>query len=392
MTKPTDWDPRAPETSSDPIAACDDMRRKCPVAYSDALQHSVFRHADVMRVLADHTTFSNRVSGHISVPNGMDPPEHGIYRGLIEPYFGPGALARFAPRCRALCAVLMERLPAEGEVEIMSALAEPFALQAQCAFLGWPESLHEPLRNWMRKKDAADSSGDRQHSAAVALDFDATIRELLAQRSAVGRSVPDDVTARLMRETVGGRALAEDEIVSILRNWTVGELGTIAGSIGIIGHYLARHPDIQDTLRADPGLIPAANDEMLRIHAPLLSNRRVVAKPANIGDAELQPGDRLTVLWASANRDEAVFGDPDEFRLDRDPALNLLYGAGIHVCPGAPLARLELQIFVETMLEQTHGIQTVPGMPAAMAGYPATGYRRVPVRVVRRLASGRRAM
>ena len=383
MPKHADWDPRDPETSKDPIAVCDEMRRKCPVAYSDALQHSVFRHADIMRVLSDPATFSNRVSNRVSVPNGMDPPEHTVYRKLIEPYFGSDALARFAPDCRELCVALMGQLPAEGEVEIMSDLAEPFALQAQCAFMGWPETLHEPLRDWMRKKDTADSSGDRQRIAAVALEFEATIRSLLAQRRAAGAHAPDDVTGRLMRESVGGRALAEEEIVSILRNWTVGELGTIAASIGIIVFYLARHPDIQDRLRADPGLILAANDEMLRIHAPLLCNRRMVTKPVRIGATELQPGDRVTVLWASANRDEAVFGDPDEFRLDLDPALNLLYGAGIHACPGAPLARLELKLVVETLLSQTRSIEPVLGRPPVTAKYPASGYRVVPLRLRR---------
>ena len=383
MTTRTEWDPGSTGTSRDMIAACDEMRKTCPVAFSDALQHSVFGHADVLRVLSDPVTFSNRVSSRVTVPNGMDPPEHTFYRRLLDPYFNAEMLARFAPACREIAAALMKRLPADGELELMADLAEPFAVQAQCAFLGWPEALHESLRDWMGRKRAAESSGDRKRIAAVALEFDATIRELLSQRRAAGERAPDDLTTRLTRESVNGHGLAEDEIVSILRNWTVGELGTIAASIGIIADYLARHHAIQDRLRADPGLIPAANDEMLRIHAPLISNRRIVAKPVRIGATDLQPGDRITVLWASANRDESVFGDPDEFRLDRDPALNLLYGAGIHACPGAPLARLELQTIIETLLSQTRAIEPVATKAPVASPYPASGYCTLPLRLRR---------
>jgi hypothetical protein len=96
-----------------------------------------------------------------------------------------------------------------------------------------------------------------------------------------------------------------------------------------------------------------------------------------------EPGDRLSLLWASANRDEAVFGDPDEFRTDRDPSLNLLYGAGIHVCPGAPLARLQLRIVMETLLANTRSIEPVPGTAPVRAHYPNGGFSSLPLRIER---------
>ena len=98
----TDWDPRSQPVVDDQITAYDHMRVRCPVAYSDYLQWSVFRHADVMRVLNDHDTFSNAVSSHLSVPNGMDPPEHTKYRKIIEPYFGPQRMQVFEPVCREI--------------------------------------------------------------------------------------------------------------------------------------------------------------------------------------------------------------------------------------------------------------------------------------------------
>ena len=136
-------------------------------------------------------------------------------------------------------------------------------------------------------------------------------------------------------------------------------------------------------MRAEPAGLPAAIDEILRIDAPLIANRRIVRQPVEIGGTRFAPGDRLSLMWASANRDEAVFGDPDEFRPGRDPSLNLLYGAGIHVCPGASLARLQLRIVMEALLEQVRSLELVPGKAPVRALYPTGGYSSLPLRIER---------
>ncbi|TDB04759.1 cytochrome P450 [Halomonas marinisediminis] len=382
-TRQQDWDPRAEDVLDDQIVAYDRMRGRCPVAFSDYLQWSLFRHADVMRVLEDHDTFSNAASRHLSVPNAMDPPDHTHFRRIIEPYFGPEAMAEFAPQCRAIAEGVVARLPADGEVEAMAEMGQDFALEIQCAFMGWPTTLHEPLRAWVKRQQAATLAQDREALGELALEFDGVIREQLASRRAAGDDAPDDVTTRIMNETVEGRALTDEEIVSILRNWTVGELGTISASIGILMRYLAADPELQGRLRADRRLLPAAIDEILRLDAPLMSNRRIATRAVEIGGRRLEAGERLTILWGSANRDETVFEAPDEVRLDRDPADNLLYGAGIHVCPGAPLARMELEDFMDALLDATVDIAPLPGRPAMRALYPAGGYSEVPLHVRR---------
>jgi len=96
-----------------------------------------------------------------------------------------------------------------------------------------------------------------------------------------------------------------------------------------------------------------------------------------LGGTQIPAGERVTLIWASANRDEAVFGDPDEFRLDRDPSLNLLYGAGIHACPGAPLARLEIEAMIQALLAGTRALEPIEDQPPMPAIYPASGYRQV---------------
>lgn len=371
-----DWDPFSPEAAADQIALYDRLRRRCPIAHSEALGTSLLRHADVMRVLDDPRAFSNAVSAHVSVPNGMDPPIHTDYRQIIDPYFSADRMQALEPRCRGIAVDLLERLPDGEEVEFVAQAAEEFALQAQCAFLNWPAELHRPLRDWVRKNHAATRSRNREAMAAVALEFDGHIRDVLRARRSAGANA-EDVASELLREQIRGRHLADEEIVSILRNWTVGELATISASIGIIVQYLAAHPEWQRRLRTDRAHIAPAIDEMLRIEAPLMTSRRVTTEPVSLGGTELEAGRRIAIMWASANRDEQVFGDPDELKLDRDPSLNLLYGTGIHVCPGAPLARLELRVFVEELLARFEVERG--GASPVRAIYPAGGFASVPV-------------
>lgn len=374
-----DWDPRTEEVLADQIAAYDRMRRTCPVAHGTTGNWAVFRHTDVVGVLEDHATFSNTVSRHVAVPNGMDPPQHTAFREVVDRYYTPERMAAFEPALREIARELVAALPRGEDVEVMEALAEPYAGHAQCAFMGWPASLHEPLREWTEKNHAATLAQDRDAMSAVALEFDSFIREqLLARRR--DPDAPRDTTTDLMAEQVGDRPLTDDEIVSIVRNWTVGELGTIAASVGIIARFLAERPDVQQRLRAQPHLAEAASDEILRIHAPLIANRRRTTTPVTLGGREISEGQRVVVVWASANRDEEVFGDPDEFRLDREPGHNLLYGAGIHYCPGAPLARLELRVVMEELFAGTEAVGLPSTGEPVRAIYPASGYSTLPLR------------
>ena len=373
-----DWDPRSEPVQKNQIAAYDDMRGRCPVAHSAYGNWTVFRHEDTVRILDDHETFSNVVSAHLSVPNGMDPPEHTPFRKINERYFTPERMAAFEPACRAISRELVAALP-RREVELMAGLAEDFANHIQCSFMGWPDSLREPLRLWTQKNHEATLALDRAAMSAVAIEFDGYIRDQLRVRREAGDGAPDDNTTRLLAETVDGRAMTDAEIVSTVRNWTVGELGTIAASVGIIIHYLAAHPEVQQQLREHPETIEHATDEILRMQAPLIANRRRTTKPVTIAGRDIPEGERVMVLWASANRDEDVFGNPDEFRLDRDPADNLLYGRGIHACPGAPLARLELRVLLEELLAATSALETVPGKDPVHAAYPGGGYTTLPL-------------
>ncbi|TYB85752.1 cytochrome P450 [Oceaniovalibus sp. ACAM 378] len=378
-TPSPDWDPRTPEVQSDQRATYDRMRETCPVAFSDYMQRSLFRHADVKRAVLDHDTFSNVVSTHLTVPNGMDPPEHTLWRPIVEKYFSQDRVDAFEPLCRAIVADLIATT--DGTTEFMDQVAHPFAVRAQCAFLGWPVELSDRLRDWVLRNHQATLARDHAAMTAIAGEFRTLIRDTIAERIADGATPETDVAVALTHERVDGRPVNEEEIVSILRNWTVGEIGTIAASLGIIAEFLSRHRDVQDQLRADPAQAGAAADEILRLHGPLVTNRRITTCPVDIADRRLASGARVTVNWMAANRDPRVFDDPGAFRLDRKQGDNLLYGAGIHVCPGAFLARMELRVFLEELLSQTSLVAPDPANPSAPAAYPASGFSQLHLRL-----------
>ncbi len=378
-----DWDPHAPDVVRDQRAAYDRMRDRCPVARDADGGWTVFRHADVVQALHDHATFSNVVSQHPAVPNGMDPPQHTAYRRLVDRYFSAERIADFEPVCRKIAANLVDIACAKGRVELSMDLARPFAARAQCAYLGWPVALSDALIEWVHRNHEATLANDRPAMATIAAEFEAIVDDLIRSRQRDDGGDPPDVIGALLRDTIDGRRLSPAEITSIVRNWTMGEIGTIAAAVGIVTHFLAHDEDVQHQVRRHLVLMPFAIDEILRIHGPLVSNRRTLSRPLTIGGRQLDAGARVTLNWIAANRDPAVFDQPDVFRLSRDPAANLLYGAGIHVCPGASLARLELRIVMEELLAATLAIEPVPGCPSTNAVPPASGFDTLPLLLVR---------
>ncbi len=374
-----DWDPLAREVAQDQLAAYDHMRETCPVAYSELMGWSLFRHADVLAALLDHETFSNVVSPRRNVPNGLDPPEHTPYRPIVERYFTPAMMEAFEPQCRAIARQLVAPLVGRDQIDAMHDLGHPFAVRVQCDFLGWPARMQEPLHHWMLKGHGATLAQDRTAMNELAEEFEAYVDELLKARRDAGRQAPDDLTTDLMMQQVDGRPLVRDEIVSILRNWTAGEVGTISAAVGILLEFLATHPDIQQALRRHPSQIVAAQDEILRLHGPLVLNRRMTTRQVEIGGRTIAAGQRVSLNWIAANRDPRVFDNAHEYRLDRNPGEYLLYGAGIHVCPGAPLARLELRVLMEELLSSTRSIALAPEGAVVRACYPTSGFAMLPV-------------
>ncbi|QDW66682.1 cytochrome P450 [Luteimonas granuli] len=362
-------------------------------AFTDALRprHRVVRnvggewvllgHDLVVEAARDDVRFSSAVSRHLQVPNGIDGERHAAYRRALDVFLGADALAPHHAQFRRIAAGLVASLPRDEAVDAVSAIGVRFAVRAQCAWLGWPASLEGRLVDWVAENHVATRSGDRDRTRRVAEEFDAIIQSVLAPRRAAGADAPDDVTTRLMRTTVDGRPLDDPEIVSVLRNWTGGDLGSIAQCVGVLLHHLATHPELQQRLRdgVDDDAFDAVIDEILRIDNPFVSNRRITTCPVDIGGVTLPEGARVKLNWTSANRDEAVFGDPDAFDPARNAPHNLVYGIGRHACPGRLLATLELRIVLRELLAATRSITLDPLQPAERAVAPVGGWAHVRV-------------
>ena len=308
------------------------------------------KHADVIAILHAPDTWSNQVSSHLKVPNGMDAPEHTLYRKLIEPFFDAQTLHRFEPVLKDIVTRLFRELPEEFNVE--SDLAYPFALQAQCAFMGWPCDLEAALLQWIQRQQKASAAGDREAMRLLATEF-SQLMVAEFKRARAGEYPVDSVTSRLVHLRIEGEPLTDEYLVSIVRNWTVGELGTIANAVKAIVNFLNTNQVVRKQLTQAPEHIDHAVDEILRFNAPLASNRRRAVCPMHMSGQAVEADTVVTLDWGAANTDPEVFEQPNQFRWDRDPRDNLLYGAGIHVCPGAPLARLELRVFTQALLTHT---------------------------------------
>ena len=367
-----DWDPR--EVGDDQVRAYDELRQRCPVAHSQVQGWSLLRHADALAALTDPGTFSSRVSAHVAVPNGMDADEHAAFRAVIDRCFAPQRVADFAPVLSRIAEGLVADLAGAGQpAEVMAALGEPYAALSQCAYLGWPPEVAEALREWAADSERATRARDRAGLDRVAARFDGIIVAQLDRARAPGTA--RTLTHDLLDDQVDGRPLSDGELVSIVRNWTAGELGTISAAVGIIVEFLARRRDVQDLLRAQPGLRQAAMDEMLRLEAPLISNRRRSTGAVLVGGRTIPADAPVTILWPAVQRDPDAFDDPTVFRLDRDPGDNLLYGRGPHYCPGEGLSRLELGIMLDALLAALPSFR-MSGEPVR-ASAPAGGFAEV---------------
>ncbi|WP_203231375.1 cytochrome P450 [Nocardioides caldifontis] len=180
--------------------------------------------------------------------------------------------------------------------------------------------------------------------------------------------------------------MSDEDVVSILRNWTAGDLGSLAASLGVLVHRLATHPDRQEVTRAqvargEHDAVEAAIEEVLRIDDPFVANRRRTTREVEVGGRTIPAGDRVLLSWTSANRDPLVFGDPDEFRPEENAEQSLVFGAGPHVCPGRALTLMELRVAVSALLSRTD--QLLPtDEPPVRERPPASGWARAPVVLV----------
>jgi cytochrome P450 len=366
---PQDWAPLSSATLVNQQSVFDEMRERCPVAHSDAMGWSVFRHADVLAVSLDTDSFIN-VSRFPAIPNGLNPPEHAAWYRALEVIFDKAAIASLEPRLRSLARTLLESRTSGVEADFVRALIRPFVFQSLCALLGWPEEQWEPLAVWVQDNQENALHSDGIAGKALADSFAALVHANLdAQRAARG---PDSsATAALLRTAVNGELLSDEQITTILRNWVAGH-GTTADAMGIVLMHVARNKNLQDQLRRTPALVPVAIEELLRLDGPLVANRRTTTRQLVLQGRTIPTDASLSLMWMAANRDPIAFENASDFNLGRNNSASLVWGKGIHVCMGAPLARLEIRLALEELLARTTSIELVDTAPERKV-YPVNG-------------------
>ena len=358
----------------------DALRGRCAVARQDGAWVAL-RHAEVVAAATDAEAFSSRVTTRRAIPNSLDGTDHAAYRTVVGRYLTDERVAREESQCRAHAAAIVDALPRGVTVKSIADIGTPYAVRSQSSWLGWPSDLEEELVEWIRDNHAASRSGSRDAIMQVAERFDHMIRGLLEPR----RDAPiTDVTGELMGDTVDGRPLTTEEIVSILRNWTAGDLGSLATSVGVLVHFLAAWTSTQREVRAlveadDHPALVAAVEEILRIDDPFVSNRRVTTRMVSLGGEVIAEGEQVVLNWTAANRDPLVFGDPNRYNPAENAPHNLVFGIGPHVCPGRALTLMELRVMLEELLARTSWIEPAPDRPSVRETPPVGGWARVPV-------------
>ena len=343
------------------------LREASPFAEFDGAFVVVGRHADCSAVLRHPNASSDRTKSLLAptVPRrtrqrpsflSLDPPDHTRLRRLVSKAFTPRAIARLEPRIRELTSELLTAAGAAGQMEVVSQLAYPLPVRIISELLGVPVDDHPRFAGWSARLahslqpgfglDSAEAQA-RAEAAQVASDeFAVYFGELIAVRRA---HPADDLLSEMIAAEDDGERLTEAELIATCVLLLVAGHETTVGLIsnGILA--LLRHPDQLALLQANPDLAASAVEETLRYDAPVQMTARVARGGMEVGPVAARDGALVLLLLAAAGRDPEAFADPDRFDIRRGATGHLAFAAGPHFCLGAPLARLEAAIALESV-------------------------------------------
>ncbi|RAY15877.1 cytochrome P450 [Actinomadura craniellae] len=378
-----DFDPFDETTLRDPHGTYARLRAARPIARGARWGGfwALTGHAEVSAAGTAPHTFSSESGVVIPInplagrrlPMHFDPPEHTTYRRMLNPAFHPDRVTALDPAVRAVADRLLAPLLDRGAGEMVAEYASPLASHALAAFLGMPDGFGTRLEEQSVRFERAQDAGDAAAVEAANTELYGQAREVLAAR----RDEPAGVVGALL---AGG--LDDDEVLGAVRQiFIAGHIAVAAGLGSAIGH-LAGDPALQDRLRAEPDLVPAAVEELLRLHTPNQGFARTATRDVEIAGCPVRAGEQVALVYTAANRDPAVFPDPDRFEFGR-PARHLAFGHGVHKCVGMALARLELRTGLTALLDATTGFAPA-GEPEPLR-WPVHGPATLPIR----LAAGR---
>jgi cytochrome P450 len=412
-----EYDPYDPGVKRDPHPYFDELRRSCPVHHhvldearagkisenpwvGEATKEfwSVFRHADIEKIMQSPGVFSNKEGPgpermlQISA-DGMlliaDNPAHRRQRSIANKAFTPKMVQRLEPDLTKLAEELVERIRPLGRADLVAGFAAPFTIRVVARMIGVGEERVEDFFRWGNDTIGVFGADDEgiQRSFVSMMEFHGYMTSLITPRRealARGEAIPDDVlSAMISAESEDGWRLDDQELLMGCQQFMTAGFETAMTTMASAVHLLCTHPEQRATLEADPGLIGVAVEEVLRFTSPLEGICRTALEDTEINGVPVPKGAKIRLMLAAAGRDEQQFDRADEFDISRDPAelrRHLSFGVGIHTCIGAALARTELRIGLSTLLAALPGLRLDPDdEPSRNPAFLVSGFNRLPV-------------
>ena len=382
----------------DPYPAYRALRANDPVHWSELSRGWVFsRYEHVDSILRDDQRFGSdeRRAGSEApaytppFPEGrsilvLDPPDHTRLRGLVSRAFAPRAIAALEPRIREIVDEILADFPENAPVDVMERLAYPLPITVIAELIGVPPADRARFKDWSDKVarilEPMITLAEIDLAVEAAAELSDYFRGIIEERR---QSPQDDLVSRLIAAEEDGESLTIDEMLVMLRLLLVAGNETTTNLIGNGLLALLRHPDQLARLQADPSLLEAAVEELLRYDSPVQTDGRTVLEDMEIEGKQLKRGQRAVLLIGSANRDARVYDRPETLDVARDEAPHVSFGRGIHHCIGSPLARIEGRVVFRALIEHFPQMRLAKAKPRFKDSIVLRGLRTLPVTVER---------
>ena len=358
----TDFDHHSPEFAERPFEMLDELRERAPVAWSTA--HDGFwvitDHELCVDGFADYSTFTSTAGPAIPVnpfgprhiPVAFDPPEHGLYRRVLNEWYSKSEITRREPQIRALVYDVVRDLAERGSWDFVEDLGNVSPGAVTLGILGWDTGRRRDLLDLMSRTLRNQSSKDPEVLEQNAKNSQWIREQILAEANDRRANPSDDLMSVLANEPiVDGKQLTDEEIGDMVVLLLLAGFHTTSGALTSLLVHMEKNPDVRRRLEQDRDLIPNAIEEIVRIFAPATAHARKVTRDVEFGGVQMHEGDWTLFVNMAANHDPSAFENPEEIDLDRNRAKSVAFGWGVHRCLGLHLARLILRLEIEACFD-----------------------------------------